>query len=183
MSDDEAVWKRCSTCKKPIGFAGGHYACSVSTCNRRAALFVFCSVGCWDGHVPVMRHRDAWAVEATAPTAAEWARQQAADAAPAPLSESEPHARVPRRVVVGGASNASDTPRAQPHRGGPRDVLIVVSKLKHYVRETTGMNTSDDVIEVLSDRVRELSDAAVEQARAAGRKTIMARDFRRRPSD
>jgi histone H3/H4 len=73
--------------------------------------------------------------------------------------------------------------RRMRNAAGPRDVLIVVSKLKHYVRETTGMNTSDDVIEVLSDRVRELCDAAVEQARAAGRKTIMARDFRRRPSD
>jgi hypothetical protein len=187
MSNDEAVWKRCSTCKKPIGFAGGYYVCSVSTCNRRAALYVFCSVGCWDGHVPVMRHRDAWAVEATAPTAAEWVRQQAAERAPdtrLPPSD-QPNARAPRRVVVGGPSNEGDrSPHAQRRdAAGPRDVLIVVSKHKHYVRETTGMNTSDDVIEVLSDRVRELCDAAVEQARAAGRKTIMARDFRRRPSD
>ena len=41
------------------------------------------------------------------------------------------------------------------------------------------MNTSDDVIEALSDRLRDLCDAAAEQARAAGRKTVMARDFRR----
>ena len=41
------------------------------------------------------------------------------------------------------------------------------------------MNTSDDVIEVLSDRVRGLCDAAVKQAHAAGRKTVMARDFTR----
>jgi len=143
-----------------------HYACSVSTCNRRSALFAFCSVDCWDAHVPVMRHRDAWANEATAPTAAEWAREQE---------------REPRRIIVGSASGSSDAVAAAARRGtaAPRDVLIVVSKLKLYVRETAGMNTSDDVIELLSDRVRALCDAAVEQARGAGRKTVMARDFTR----
>ena len=167
MTPDDTTWKRCSTCKKPIAFAAAYYACSVSTCNRHSALFAFCSVDCWDAHVPVMRHRDAWANEATAPTAAEWARQQE-------------HEREPRRIVVGGPAGASDS-GAAARRGGaaPRDVLIVVSKLKHYVCETAGMNTSDDVIEVLSDRVRGLCDAAVKQARAAGRKTAMARDFTR----
>jgi histone H3/H4 len=57
------------------------------------------------------------------------------------------------------------------------DVLIVVSKLKAYVRAASGMNTSESVIEVLSDRVRALCDQAIEQARAAGRKTVMDRDF------
>ena len=57
------------------------------------------------------------------------------------------------------------------------DVLIVVSKLKAYVRAASGMNTSDNVIEKLSDRVRALCDQAIEQARAAGRKTVMDRDF------
>ena len=41
------------------------------------------------------------------------------------------------------------------------------------------MNTADDVIAVLSDRVRALCDGAITQARAAGRKTVMARDFSR----
>ena len=66
MTTDETIWKRCSTCKKPIAFAASYYACSVSTCNRKGALFAFCSVDCWDAHVPVLRHRDAWANEATA---------------------------------------------------------------------------------------------------------------------
>jgi histone H3/H4 len=68
--------------------------------------------------------------------------------------------------------------RLQPGAAGPRDVLVVVSKLKLYIRATADMHTSDDVVEVLSDRLRDLCDAAVEQARAAGRKTVMARDFR-----
>jgi hypothetical protein len=177
MTTDETTWRRCSTCKKPIAFASGYYACSVSTCNRKSALFAFCSVACWDGHVPVMRHRDAWAEEQTAPTAAEWARQQAEERGrdASPPASGDP-ARAPRRVGVGGSP--AGAPAGRPS-SAPRDVLVVVSKLKHYVRETSGMNTSDDVIEVLSDRLRALADDAVEEARAAGRKTVMARDFRR----
>ena len=184
MTSEPTTWKRCSTCKKPVAFASGYYACSVSTCNRRAALFVFCSVACWDGHVPVMRHRDAWAVEETAPTTAEWARQQEAERThetPVPTRDL-PNARAPRRVTVASPSaDAARSPRAQLHPGTavPRDILVVVSKLKLYIRATAGMNTSDDVVEVLSDRLRELCNAAVEQARAAGRRTVMARDFRR----
>jgi len=59
----------------------------------------------------------------------------------------------------------------------PRDVLIVVSKLKAYVRARSGFNTSDRVAEPLSDAVRELCDRAVEKARADGRKTVLERDF------
>jgi hypothetical protein len=40
------------------------------------------------------------------------------------------------------------------------------------------MNTSDDVVGPLSDRLRLLCDDAV-GARDDGRKTVMARDFRR----
>ncbi|MBI3770178.1 MAG: hypothetical protein HY271_17030 [Deltaproteobacteria bacterium] len=56
-------------------------------------------------------------------------------------------------------------------------MLVVVSKLKLYVRLTSGLSTSDDVIAPLSDRLRRLCDDAVERARADGRKTVMARDF------
>src|SRR5882724_6785418 len=134
MTTDDTTWKRCSTCKKPIAFAAAYYACSVSTCNRRGALFAFCSVDCWDAHVPVMRHRDAWANEATAPTAAEWAREQ--EQALSRGREHEHEGREPRRIVVGNALGAAD---AAAQRGGaaPRDVLIVVSKLKHYIRATS----------------------------------------------
>jgi hypothetical protein len=184
MTSGETTWRVCSTCKKPIAFARGFYACSVSTCNRRAALFVFCSVACWDAHVPVMRHRDAWAVEETAPTAAEWARQQEDERThTTPVSVSvRPNARAPRRVTVASPfadGDRSPGARLQAGPGRPRDVLVVVSKLKAYIRAIAGMNTSDDVAEVLSDRLRDLCDAAVEQARAAARKTVMARDFRR----
>jgi len=182
MDGDATTWKRCSTCKRPIGFRAPYFACSVSTCNRKGTDFAFCSVDCWDAHVPTLRHRDAWADEKKAPTAEEWAREQ----------RSEPPRRiVPASSVAARASESrSATPsassmgdRAEPADGGgeavPRDVLVVVSKVKLYVRATSGMNTSDDVVEPLSDRLRIWCDDAIDRARADGRKTVMARDFRR----
>ena len=56
-------------------------------------------------------------------------------------------------------------------------MLIVVSKLKAYIRARSGMNCADAVSEVLSDRVRALCDQAIEQARVHGRKTVLDRDF------
>lgn len=66
MSAD-ASWKKCAACKKPIGFNVTYWSCSVSTCNRNATNYAFCSVMCWDSHVPVYNHRNAWAKEKTSP--------------------------------------------------------------------------------------------------------------------
>jgi hypothetical protein len=73
---EPAFWKRCSTCKKEIAFTAEYWVCNVSTCNRGRTALAFCSVNCWDAHVPLLRHRESWAEEARSPTAAEWARQQ-----------------------------------------------------------------------------------------------------------
>jgi hypothetical protein len=73
---EASFWKRCSTCKTEIPFTTTYWVCNVSTCNRPRTALAFCSVNCWDAHVPMLRHRDAWAEEARSPTAAEWARQQ-----------------------------------------------------------------------------------------------------------
>jgi histone H3/H4 len=67
------------------------------------------------------------------------------------------------------------TEEAQGEGGG--EVLIVVSKLKNYIRDKSGMNTSGNVATVLSERVRALCDAAIEKAKTEGRKTVMDRDF------
>jgi histone H3/H4 len=40
------------------------------------------------------------------------------------------------------------------------------------------MNTSDTVLEVLSDRLRQICDEGIRHAAADGRKTVMDRDFR-----
>ena len=78
---EPSLWKRCSTCKKEIAFTTAYWVCNVSTCNRARTALAFCSVSCWDAHVPMLRHRESWAEEARAPTPAEWARQQRKDAA------------------------------------------------------------------------------------------------------
>jgi len=177
MSDD--VWLRCSACKAPIAYRAIHQVCSVSTCNRSRTRLVFCTVSCWDSHVATLRHREAWAVEARAPTRDEWEREQAEAAdEPAPA----PAAAPPRRVV--GAPSVAP-PSAD--RGGPalatvsdRDILIVVSKMKKYIKDRSGMNSSDAVADMISDHVRAICDEAIRAAAADGRKTVLDRDVPRK---
>ena len=57
------------------------------------------------------------------------------------------------------------------------DVLVVVSKLKNYIRSKSDMNTAGNVAGKLSEIVRGLCDQAIERARSDGRKTVMDRDF------
>jgi histone H3/H4 len=40
------------------------------------------------------------------------------------------------------------------------------------------MNTSEDVNQILSEMIRQECEKAIQQARAEGRKTVMARDFK-----
>lgn len=56
------------------------------------------------------------------------------------------------------------------------EVLVVASKVKNYIREKSGMNTSASVLDVLSDRLRAICDQAIENARRDGRKTVKDRD-------
>ena len=57
------------------------------------------------------------------------------------------------------------------------DVLVVVSKLKNYIRNASEMNTSASCAAVLSKMVKGLCDQAIEHAKKDGRKTVMDRDF------
>ena len=70
MSETER-WRRCNACKNDIPFGATHFLCSVSTCNRKRTGLVFCSVSCWEVHLPMANHREAWAIEERAPTKAE----------------------------------------------------------------------------------------------------------------
>ena len=154
MRESDGGWRPCSACEKPIGFGDTYWMCSVSTCQRKRTALHFCSVSCWEVHLPVARHREAWAEEHTAPNVAETAAVSSA--------ESEPprkHRRLAREV----RSRPESTPRA----GGdkvPREVLIIASRLKEYVRATSGFNTSDRALEPLSEIVREACDRAVRRA-------------------
>jgi len=175
------TWMLCSACRKDILFRANHWVCSVSTCNRNRMRLVFCSVACWDSHVADARHRDAWAVEAKAPSREEWEREQAGEPAPAPAAPP-----VPRKVVTAapsGSVSAAPPPPAYTASSGPalassyeRDILIVVSKMKKYVKDRSGMNCSDGVVDGLSDHVRAVCDEAIRAAAQDGRKTVLDRD-------
>lgn len=60
---------------------------------------------------------------------------------------------------------------------GKKEVLVVASKVKTYIREKAGMSTSAAVMEVLSDKVRQICDEAIAKAESENRKTVMDRDF------
>ena len=145
-------WRKCSSCKKEIPFGGIYQVCSISSCKRKS---VFCSVTCWDVHNGVMGHKSAWAEEEQAPQEG---------------SEERPR----RRIVV---STGSSSTTAAAKNSIPRDILIVASKLKGYIKARSDMNTSGNVMEPLSDVVRTACDKAIEHARSEGRKTVMDRDF------
>lgn len=176
-------WKRCSTCKKGLPFGALYYVCSVSTCNRKRTGLFFCSVECWEVHLPMARHREAWAVEETAPTRDAWQSSQKSEAKPTakPAMPSASPTRGPASVQrrSGGSSEpvrrrvvADKSPPDDPH-----EVLVVVSRFKAYVKNRHGMNTSDGLFEALSAELRRLADEASDHARLDGRKTLLDRDF------
>ncbi len=53
----------CSMCRKQLFVGDKVQRCSVSTCNSGKVKLVFCSVSCWDAHLPTARHRNAAAIE------------------------------------------------------------------------------------------------------------------------
>jgi hypothetical protein len=111
----------------------------------------------------MMRHREAWAEPEKAPSKEEYDREQAAFLL---------------RETSKKEHGMSDESNQQPPAGeAPRDVLVVVSKLKAYIKSKSGMNTSDGVISVISDQIRKLCDQAAANAQRDGRKTVMDRDF------
>jgi hypothetical protein len=173
-------WRRCSACKNDIALSAVYWVCSVSTCNRARTALVFCSVDCWEIHLPTERHRVAYAVEARAPKV------------PDPPSDSREGAPRVRTTTghgpvsgAGGSGGASAPIRRTIVRraaeddetSSPTDILVVASKLKTYVREVSGFNTSDRVMLVLSDVLRKLCDQAIASARRAGRDTVADRDL------
>jgi len=56
--------------------------------------------------------------------------------------------------------------------------LVVVSKLKSYIKSSGGLATSSDVPTVLSSAIKVMVDEAIENAKKDGRKTLMERDFK-----
>ena len=56
--------------------------------------------------------------------------------------------------------------------------LVVVKNVKEYVKGYQGFNTSGKVAEVLTQRVKDLLDKAIQNAESEGRKTVMDMDFK-----
>ncbi len=153
---DPDFWRRCSACKNPIEFGSTYWACNVSTCNRKRTGLAFCSVDCWEVHLPTVNHRESWAVEKNAPTAAD-------PPEPTPTQRNKLSVTATGRPAVAGAQNDG--------------VLIVASRLKDYVKARAGYNTSDGVLAPLSEIVRRVCDKAIDNARREGRMTVLDRDI------
>jgi len=151
-------WRRCSACKKPIDYGAAYWVCNVSTCNRKRTGLVFCTVSCWEVHLPSANHREAWALEKQAAT------EKEAAASPGDATEKK---RGRRRKIP-----------SAPRRGDAtaEEVLIVASRLKEYIRAKSGMSTSDRVLEPLSEIVRRVCDEAIGNASRDGRRTVLDRD-------
>jgi len=126
---------------------------------------------------PVVRH--AAAATPDRPPAA----RPASATPPAPAAP--PASAAPLRRNVG-----ESAPAPAPAAGGApvalqdvvdRDMMIVVSKLKKYIKDRSGMNCSDAVADVLSDHVRALCDESIRAAGRDERKTVLDRDVPRPP--
>jgi histone H3/H4 len=152
---ENTYWRKCGSCRKEIGFNTIYQVCSVSSCSK----LVFCSVNCWDQHNPIMNHKAAWAEENRSP------RKENAVAEPA---------EGVRRVIIS-QKNVSEEKKISSEND--QEILIVVSKLKQYIKDKFEMNTAASVMDVLSQEVRKMTDRAAENARREGRKTLMDRDF------
>src|SRR5678815_5432801 len=117
------TWMRCSACKRDIKFGAAHWVCSVSTCNRRNTDYKFCSVSCWDSHVAILRHRDAWAVEARAPSQEAWAKELAENP-PEPSAAPAPATPAPRRVIAESSSSSAAPSSSSPASSAGGDVKL-----------------------------------------------------------
>ncbi len=178
-------WRECSACKKPIAYGAKYSVCNVSTCNRKRTGMVFCSVECWEVHLPLANHREAWSIEETAP-------RETVARGNAPSGDRAGGAQPPSKAPAGSAPPGEISARAgmsdresRPAPGStrtppPPEVLIIASRLKDYIRAKAGFNTSDRVLEPLSELVRTICDRAIANAARDERRTVLDRDI---PSD
>jgi hypothetical protein len=68
MSSAASPTARCSMCKQPTPPDQPGFRCSVAACNAGRVRLRFCSVACFERHIPTARHRKASCIpEAAAP--------------------------------------------------------------------------------------------------------------------
>ena len=155
------VWKSCSSCRKPIHYGQRRFICSVSTCQTTRHFPRFCPSDAGT-HVAVVNHRQRLGGEVYAPKEPPISARMPQGGG----DSDELRARLMRQMAAD-KKKGSET----------KDVLIVASKLKKYIKDRADMNCSADVLEALSDVVRLAANDAIDRARVDGRKTVKARDF------
>ncbi len=160
MSENSSEWKKCSTCKTSINYSSPYYVCSVSTCNSIRTGYSFCSVSCFDQHIPGARHKSAGAIEEKAPSKEE--------------STVAPKSKPSRRLIV--SNKLSKPSNKQVSKGD--DILVIASRFKEFIHEQSEYSTSAAVMNVLSDHLRHIAMQAIDNARADGRRTVMEQDLK-----
>ena len=58
-----------------------------------------------------------------------------------------------------------------------KETLVVSSKVKNYIKSNGDLKCSAKVIEVLSDKIREICDTAIENEKNDKRKTVQDKDI------
>ena len=158
MSTDQE-WKKCSSCKKSIPLDTKYYKCSVSTCNSKRVGYSFCSVGCFDQHIPMAKHKSAGAIEETSPK----------------TKEDTPAARPKRRIITNN-NKLTEPSNKQVSKGG--DILVIASRFKDFINEQSEFSTSSSVMNAISDHLRHIAMQAIDNAREEGRRTVMEQDLK-----
>jgi hypothetical protein len=149
---EKNYWRKCGRCKQEISWGGTYQQCSVSSCRK----FAYCSVDCWSVHNSVMGHMSAYAQEEKVPN-------------------KNGDIGIRRKIIISAKQSSALSSVAS---NVELDVLIVASKLKKYVKDRHNLSTSANVIDRLSELVRDLVDGAVVEVRQEERKTLMDRDFK-----
>lgn len=72
-------------------------------------------------------------------------------------------------------NNSKERKMAKKAKKKDRDVLVVASKIREYVK-SNDCNTSGEFIGELSNTVYDLIDKAIDRAQGNNRKTIQAKD-------
>ncbi len=58
-----------------------------------------------------------------------------------------------------------------------KETLVVSSKVKNYIKSNGDLKCSAKVIDVLSDKIREICDTAITNAKNDKRKTVQDKDI------
>jgi hypothetical protein len=157
---EQTEWRKCSSCKSSISFSSKYYVCSVSTCNSKRTGYVFCSVPCFDKHIPGARHKSAGAIEEMSPSQAQVVAEKAQSAG--------------RRIIP--KQKLATPSNKQKSKGG--EILVIASRFKDFINEQSEFSTSASVMNVISDHLRHVAMQAIDNARENGRKTVMEQDLK-----